>query len=154
MATLLSPCIDAFILTVLCNSPIKGSFKTLLNGTILTLDQKIVELTVQLGRFNILNRILALELQTVNALKDKISADMNLVLEPFQQFSGCAGIQTFSKILQDNAVSKNAAAIQNKIAELNEVTNLTKLQNASIKYWEDKRDFLQAFVNRIDELCP
>lgn len=150
-----SACIESFILVILCGNPIlKGAFSTFLNTLILQLDEEIAVLTLQLGRLNFLNQFLSLELQTVQALVDKVSADFNLILDPLKQFGDCPELAQLSNFIQDNAVNKNIAGLQNKLYELNRVTNLVNLQNAIIKQKDQLRNSLQEFVDRIGTICP
>lgn len=151
----ISPCVDAFILAVLCSNPIlKGAFVTTLTGTILTLDQEVALFTAQLGRLNIVNKVLDLEIQAVQAILNKVQADMNLILGPLQAFSECPELARLNETLQNNAVSKKFSAFQKKIYEFNRILNLTVVQDAITQRRQQIRQELLDIIDRINILCP
>lgn len=151
----LNPCVRSFILVVLCGNPIlKGAFVTLLTSTVLSLDQEIGILTLQLGRLNFFNKLLNIELQTVQALISKVSADFNLILEPFKQYPSCPELSNLSDHLQNNAVNKKFVGLQNKLYEINRVTNLANVQDSIIKFKQKRRDDFQEIIDLINTLCP
>jgi hypothetical protein len=151
----LSPCFDAFVLAVLCSNPImKGAFVTILTGTILTIDQDISIFTAQLGRLNIVNQILNLEIQAVQAILNKVQADLNLILEPLAAFGECPELARLNETLQNNAVSKKLSTFQKKIYEYNRIANLTVVQDAITKKKNALRNDLLDMIDRINILCP
>ena len=149
-----STCVKAFILSVLCGNPIlKGAFVTILNSLLLKISFDIDQITLLIGRLNVHNQILSLGLNTINALTDKVSADLNLFLGPLQQFHDCAPMQAINELLQAPAVGKNIKALQKKISDLNRSTNLINIQNAIKQRKEDEQEKIQDFIDEIFSLC-
>jgi hypothetical protein len=144
----LSSCVTSFILVILCGNPVlKGAFVTLLNSLLLTIDQEITILTAQLGRLNVINRLL-------NFVINKVTSDLNLILGPFQQYANCPDISRLQELIQQNAVNKNFVGLQNKLYELNRATNLANVIDAVIKQKQKHRTDIQDFIDRIADLCP
>jgi hypothetical protein len=151
----LSSCVTSFILVILCGNPVlKGAFVTLLNSLLLTIDQEITILTAQLGRLNVINRLLNFEIQTVQSVINKVTSDLNLILGPFQQYANCPDISRLQELIQQNAVNKNFVGLQNKLYELNRATNLANVIDAVIKQKQKHRTDIQDFIDRIADLCP
>ena len=149
-----SNCIRAFILAVLCGNPIlKGTFTTILNSLLLKLSFDIDQINLLIGRLNIHNQILSLGINTLNALKDKVGADLNLLLGPLQQFHGCVDLQKINELLQVDAVGKKFKSFQKKLVDINRVTNLIRIQDALKQSKENARERIQDFIDEIGNLC-
>ena len=147
-------CVKAFILALLCGNPIlRGTFVTILNSLLLKLSFDIDQINLLIGRLNIHNQILSLGINTLNALKDKVASDMNLLLGPIQQFEGCLPIQKIATFLQENAVAKKAKAFEKKISDINRVTNLVNIQNSLKLEKEAAITSIQDFIDEIANLC-
>jgi hypothetical protein len=152
---ILSPCVDSFILTILCGNPIlKGSFITLLSSIVLQLDAEVTDLNAQLGRLNVINQVLNFEIQAVQAIIDKVQADFNLILGPLQQFGSCPELAQLSQTLQESAISKKFAGLQEKIYWLNRRANIANVQNSISQHKDETRNNFLAFIDRINTLCP
>ena len=148
-------CVQAFILALLCGNPIlKGAFVTLLNSMIAQLSLEIDLLTLQIARLNILNQILSLGIITAQAVFDKVTADLNLFLGPFQRFPDCIDLSKLNETIQGNAVGRTLANFNKKLYELNRVTNLIRVQNAIKQKKEEQIRKLQEMVDAIASLCP
>jgi hypothetical protein len=132
----------------------KGSFVTLLSSIVLQLDSEVNVLNAQLGRLNVANQILNLEIQAVQAIVDKVQSDFNLILGPLQEFSSCPELAQLSQTLQENAVSKTFAGLQEKIYWLNRRTNIANVQNSISQHKEEVKNNLLAIIDRINILCP
>lgn len=151
----LSACVDSFILTVLCGNPImKGAFVTVANGIVIQLDQEIESLTVEMNRLNLVNRVLSLEIQAVQAIVNKVQADLNIILGPLQDSGNCPEISRFTEAVQNNAVGKSFSALQKKLYEFNRSANLAVYMDAFIKQKQQVRDQTQEMIDRIAQLCP
>ncbi len=151
----LSPCVDAFILTLLCSNPIlKGAFITSLSAVIISIDSEVSLLTSQLGRLNIINKILDLEIQLVQSVLNKVQADLDLILGPLQAFGDCPELARLNETLQNNAVSKVFSSFQKKIYEFNRISNLTIVQDAITKKKQQIRQEALDMIDRINILCP
>ena len=147
-------CVQAFILALLCGNPLlRSAWVTLLNSLILQLSEEVDLLTLQIARLNVLNQINSQIINSFEALKSKVSADLNLFLGPLQQFNGCVDLQKISKYIHLNAVGRKAAALKKKLYEFNRVTNLVQVQNAIKQAKEQQITDLQNFVDAITELC-
>lgn len=155
MANQVAACVKAFILAILCGNPIlKGAFVTAINGVILDLDVEIALLTAQLARLNIINAITNIAIKALQAQIDKVTADLNLILEPMAAAGSCAGLNNLNEAIQNSAVGKTFNAFQKLLYDFNRRTNLVNLQNAIIQKKQQLRDDLQNFVDNIASLCP
>lgn len=151
----LSACVDSFIVALLCSNPIlKGAFITSLSGIVLQLDQEIAQATTQLERLNIVNKVLNLEIQAAQAILNKVSADLNLILDPLKAFGSCPELARLNETLQNNAVSKTFSAFQKKLYEYNRILNLTRVQDAITKRRQQIRQEALDIIDRINILCP
>lgn len=148
------PCVKAFILAILCGNPIlKGVFTTFLTSLVLQLDQEIAVLTLELGQLNILNRLLNIEIQFVQAAVNKVQADLNLLLGPLSAANNCPTLSKLNTNIQQNAVSKTFVALQNKIYQFNRRTNLTRIQDTIIKKKQKLRNDCLDMISAITDLC-
>lgn len=151
---LLSPCVDAFILSILCSNPIlKGGFLTILNNMVLQLDQEITLLIAQTAKLNIANQILDLQIKAVEGIINKVQTDLNLILTPLQEFTDCPELSRLNETIQSNAVGKKVSGLQKKLYEWRRASNLVNLQNSLIKVKERRRDEILAMIDRINILC-
>jgi hypothetical protein len=97
----ISSCVTTFILTVLCGNPIlKGVFVTLLNSILIQLEEEIAVLTLEIGRLNVVNQVLQLEIQAEQAIVSKLQADFNLVLGPLQNSATCPELNQLTNTIQ------------------------------------------------------
>jgi hypothetical protein len=150
-----TPCLRQFILHILCGNPIlKGTFVTTLSGMILTLDAEITLLTAQVGRLNIINQLANIEIQTLNAITNKLQAQLNLLLGPLADASACPEVAAFLQQLQSSSVSKIAVGVQNQIYKANKSLNLAAAQNALIAQKQKLRTLCLDTINEIANLCP
>jgi hypothetical protein len=148
------PCVKAFILAILCGNPIlKGAFTTVLSSLVLQLDEEIAVLTLEANQLNILNRILNIEIQLVQAAVNKVQADLNLLLAPLSAANNCPTLSKLNTNLQQNAVSKKFVALQNKIAQLNRRTNLTQYLDTVTKKKNKLRQDCLDMIDAITSLC-
>ena len=151
----LSNCVITFILTILCGNPIlKGTFVTLLSSIVAQLDEEIAVLTLELGRLNVVNQVLQLEIQAEQAIVNKITADFNLVLGPLNASGTCPELAQLTKTIQNSGAGKFISGLQNKIYEANRTLNLTNIQNSILKQTEQERNQIQEMINQIASLCP
>lgn len=148
-------CTIAFILAVLCANPIlKGGFITVINGTILQLDQEITFLTAQLGRLNFANTLLDLQSQAAKALLDRVQADLNLLLDPLSQFGACPELANLQNQLQEVSNNKVFSAARKVIFDIRRMTNVAVLQNLILEHKKEIRQNLQDMLDEINILCP
>ena len=151
----LSACVDSFILSILCGNPIlKGAFVSFLNTLVIQIDEEITVTTAQLGRLNLVNKVLSLEIQGVKAILDKAQADLNLVLGPLSQFPNCPELSNLNQSIQNTAVSKTFIGLQNQLYSFNRIANIANLQNSIIQQKEKLKSDVQAVIARIALLCP
>lgn len=151
----ISSCLKAFILTVLCGNPImKGAVVSSLTGILFTLDAEIALATAELGRLNVFNAFLSLEILTIKAILNKVSADLNLILGPFSDSASCPEVAEVIEKLQEGAVNKKISGFINKLYEQQRVLNLAVIQDAIIKKKNAQRDRIVEFINSINTLCP
>ncbi len=151
----LGPCVDAFITALLCSNPIlKGAFVTTLSGLVIQLDLLVAQSTLQLGRFNILNKVLEFQIQLLQAVIGKVSADLNLILGPLRAFGTCPELARLNEALQNTAVGKVFSSLQKKLYEANRLTNLTIVQDGITKKRQQLRKDALDIIERINILCP
>ncbi len=150
-----TPCLKNFIFYIICGNPIfKGVFVSTLSGMVVTLDAEIVQLIAQAGRLNIINQLANLEIQTLNAVTNKLQAQLNILLGPLSDASACPEVAAFLQQLQSNSVSKTAAGLQNQIYKADKSLNLAAAQNSLIARKQKLRTLCLDTINEISNLCP
>lgn len=155
MASQVAACVRAFILTILCANPIlKGAWVTLLNSTILSLQEQIAILTLQINRLNILNTLTGIGINTLRALVNKVSTDLNLFLGPLQAFPDCQVLSGLSSTIQAGAIGQKFSAINKKLHDFQRATNLSNILSAKKKKLDQRIADLQAMLDAINTLCP
>jgi hypothetical protein len=150
----LSTCAANFIKYVLCGNPVlKGVFITTLSGLVVTLDAEITVLVAQVGRLNVINQLANIEIQTLNAVTNKLQAELNLLLGPLTDAASCPEIAALLAEFQSSAVSKAAVGLQNQIYKANQSLNLAAAQQAIIAQKQQVRQFCLDMIQGINTLC-
>jgi len=150
-----SACVRAFILAIICGNPIlRGTLVTILNSLLVRLSFDIDQIILLIGRLNVHNQILSLGINTLNALKDRVGSDLNLILGPFQQFFDCIDLRSLLDTIKAPAVGKSLKALEKKIKDLNRATNLIRIQDSIKQRKEDELERVQDFIDDIASLCP
>lgn len=148
------PCVKAFILAILCGNPIlKGTFTTFLTGLVLTLDAEIAVLVLAIAQLNILNRILALQIASVNAALNKNIADLNVLLGPLAAAGSCSTLSKLLIGLESILAGKKSRGLQKLLNELNRRTNLAQVQDTIMKKKQKLRNDCLDIIAAITDLC-
>lgn len=148
-------CVKAFILVILCANPIlKGAWVTLINGAILSLQQQVALLVIEINRLNIINSITGLGINALRALINKVSADLNLFLGPLQAFPDCGLLSDVNSLIQQSAVGKKFSAFNKKLYDFQRATNLSNILSAKKQKLDQKIADLQEMLDQINILCP
>lgn len=149
-----SACARRFIFNILCGNPIvRGALTTTLSSIVLEIDAEIAILTASLGRLNFIQQLTNLEIQTVQAILNKITADLNLIFGPLRNAADCPEINKILETIERNGATKKVVGLQNNIYRLNRVANLATRQDAIIKQKNKIRDDILDFIDEIGILC-
>lgn len=154
MAETLPVCALQFIRNFLCtNETFKSTFKTFLNGLILTAQGEIVLLSSQIARLDILNAFADLEIKTLAAVQNKIKSDLNVVFGPMQTYADCSTINSFMRAAQSGSTAKALASMQNLIYTYNRRAFVYNTLTSEKKQLEKLVAQAQEFLNQIDTVC-
>jgi hypothetical protein len=121
---------------------------------VLQIDQEIALLTLQLGRLNFIQQLTNLEIQALQAVFNKVQADLNLIFGPLNNAASCPELIRLTEYIQSTAVSKKAIALQNAIYKLNRAANFATRQDAIIAQKNKIRDEMLDMIDAINTLCP
>ena len=151
----LSECFKAFIIAILCSNPIlKGTYITVLTSTITALQLEITLIQLQLNRLKVFSTFLGLQLQTTQALIDKVGADLNLLFEPFAAANDCVQVRNINELLQRAGINTVFAATQKLLFKVNRVENFILAQEAALTSKQFLADVLQESIDFINDVCP
>lgn len=150
----LSQCIITFIRAILCANPVlKSTFKTFLNSQILLANEEITVLSASIARLDILNAFARLEIQTLAAVQNKITAELNVVFGPMQAYATCPEISQLLAQAQSGATLKALSGLQNLIYTYNRRAYVQTALTNEQKQLQAYVATAQNILNNIDLVC-
>jgi len=168
MSSKLSVCGKAFVAALLQHPEYVSAVKTLLNTLLVSVEQQLIQATLQVDRLDVGNKVLDSVLGVVREETSKISRYLDIYERMASEFSDCADvigisnqIDSVKKSIQQKATAVIRGLTKGKAETLGDLDNLAyeaqrrsslrKQVNVAIEVLIEEKEMIQAFLDELEE---